>query len=79
MDDAELQEIQRMARKERMTTAEWVRQRLREAGAERSKPDIAAKLEAIRRAASYRFPALDIQQMNTEIEAGYLDDGNLPG
>jgi hypothetical protein len=79
MDDDELREIKRLARKERMTTAEWVRQRLREAGAERSKPDIAAKLDAIRRAASHRFPAPDIQQMLAEIEAGYLDDGHLPG
>ena len=31
MPDEELRAIQRLARRERMTTAEWVRQRLREA------------------------------------------------
>ena len=36
MDDDELRSIQRLARKERMTTAEWVRQRLREAREDRT-------------------------------------------
>jgi hypothetical protein len=75
MDDAELRAIQRLARKERMTTAEWVRRRLREAQAERGRPDVAAKLAAIQ--AAYRHaeaPAPDIEQMLDEIEAGYLAD-----
>ena len=80
MDDDELKAIQKIARKERMTTAEWVRQRLREAERERARPDIAAKLAAIQTA--YRHhppaPAPDIDQMLEEIERGYLDDPSMP-
>lgn len=79
MDDDELRSIQRLARKERVTTAEWVRQRLREAQEKRSRPDIATKLAAIRTAASYRFPAPPIEQMLEEIEQGYLDDPSMQG
>jgi hypothetical protein len=73
LDDDELWEIQRIAKRERLTTAEWVRQRLREARERQSRPDVARKLAAIRKASTYRFPAPDIDQMNEEIERGYLD------
>jgi len=78
MDDAELHSIQRLARREQVTTAEWVRQRLREAQAQRARPDIASKLAAIRTASTYRFPAPPIEQMLEEIERGYLDDPSAP-
>lgn len=74
MNDDELRSIQRIARKERVTTAEWVRQRLREAQESRARPDVVTKLAAIQRASQYRAPAPDIGQMLTEIEQGYLDD-----
>jgi hypothetical protein len=80
MDDDELQVIQRLARKERVTTAEWVRQRLREAREEHARPDIAAKLAAVH--AAYRHEtaasAPEITQMLEEIERGYLDDPSIP-
>ena len=60
-----------------MTTAEWVRQRLREAQEERERPDIAAKLAAIQTAYRYEAPAPDIDQMLAEIESGYLSDPSL--
>jgi hypothetical protein len=78
MDDDELRSIQRLARKERVTTAEWVRQRLREAQASRARPDMATKLAAIHLAAQYSAPAPDIEQMLAEIERGYLDDPSVP-
>lgn len=78
MDDDELAAIQRIARRERLTTAEWVRHRLREASAERGRPDIAAKLAAVRAAAAYEAPAPDIDRMLAEIERGYLDDAPGP-
>jgi hypothetical protein len=72
-DDDELRQIQRLAKRERLTTAEWVRLRLREAYDQRTKPDTAKKLAAIQRA--YRYagvaPAPDIDQMLAEIERGY--------
>ncbi len=74
MDDDELRSIQRIARKQHVTTAEWVRRQLREARASQSRPDVAAKLAAIRVASQYAFPAPDIDQMLDEIERGYLAD-----
>ncbi len=78
MDDDELRSIQRLARKERVTTAEWVRQRLREAQDQRARPDTERKLAVIRAASKYNAPAPDIKQMNAEIEQGYLEDGSIP-
>jgi hypothetical protein len=77
MDDDELKAIQKLARKERVTTAEWVRRRLRAAREEQARPDIATKLAAIRTASAYRFPVPDIEQMLEEIEQGYLDDPSM--
>jgi hypothetical protein len=72
MDDEELQEIQESARRERVTTAEWVRQRLREARERQGRPDIAAKLAAVQAAYRQQGPTGDIEQMLSEIERGYL-------
>jgi hypothetical protein len=74
MDDDELRSIQRLARNERMTTAEWVRQRLREAQEAHGRPDISIKLAAIQRASQFQAPAPDIEQMLAEIERGYVED-----
>lgn len=72
LDDTELLEIQRAARRERLTTAEWVRQALRVA--RRSVPGTAAKkkLEVVRAAAQHSFPTGDVEQMLEEIERGYV-------
>lgn len=73
LDETELRTIQRLARREKMTTAEWVRRRLRE-GAASARGDTASKLAAIH--AAYRHtpavPEVDIDQMLDEIEQGYL-------
>ena len=72
MDDEELREIQRSARRERVTTAEWVRQRLREARERQARPDIAAKLAAVQTAYRHQGPTADLEQMLSEIERGYV-------
>ena len=72
VDDDELLEIQQSARRERVTTAEWVRQRLREARERQARPDIAAKLAAIQIAYRQQGPTGDIEQILSEIERGYL-------
>ena len=74
MDDDELRDIQRIARRERVTTAQWVRQRLREARERQARPDIAAKLGAIQTAYRHQGPTADIEQMLAEIEHGYVAD-----
>ena len=78
MDDDELEQIQRLARRDRVTTAEWVRQRLREAQERHARPAIATKLAAIQKASTYRAPAPDIEQMLAEIERGRFDDPSMP-
>jgi len=70
-EDDELREIQRLARRNRMTTAEWVRRSLRAAREAESGSDIGQKLAAIRAAARHSFPTGDIDTMLDEIERGY--------
>jgi hypothetical protein len=72
--DEEMSDIQLLAERERLTVGEWVRRTLREARAQKSVKDPAAKLEAIRRAVENPDPppAVDIDQMLREIEQGYL-------
>lgn len=73
LDDEELRDIQRAAREQRLTTAAWVRQELRRARQEHGARDVASTLAAIRKAVTYSFPTGDIEQMNEEIERGYLE------
>jgi hypothetical protein len=71
LPDHEMDEIQTLARRDRLTVGEWVRRTLREARAQQSSCDPSAKLAAVRRAAEYAFPTADIDQMLNEIERGY--------
>ena len=73
LDDAELRDIQRAARKSKMTTAEWVRQQLRRARDADDGGDPGPKLDAIRRAVAYSFPSGDVDQLNAEIQRGYTE------
>ena len=43
LDDAELRTIQRLARRDKLSTAEWVRRRLREGAAAGARPDTATQ------------------------------------
>jgi len=71
LPDQELQDIQRLAKRERLTVGEWVRRALRDARASRPVSEPESKLKAVRRAAKYSFPTADIAQMLSEIERGY--------
>ena len=70
LDDAELRIIQRLARREKLTTAEWVRRILLEGAAPGGRPDAQIRLAAIHTA--YRSqdggPSPDIGQMLDEIK-----------
>lgn len=70
-DDKELAEIQREARRRRMTVAEWVRQSLRAARRTGATGDVQRKLEALRTASKHSFPTGDIDEMLAQIERGY--------
>ena len=71
LDESELAEIRRLARRRNLTVAEWVREALRAARRQRPAKDPARKLEAIREAAKLAFPTSDIRTMLAEIERGY--------
>src|ERR1700692_916376 len=77
VEEDELQEIQRAARRERLTVAEWVRQALREVRRQRPQASLERKLAAIRKAAEYAAPTADIDQMLAEIGRGYQRGGGV--
>jgi hypothetical protein len=66
-----MSDIQRLAKRERLTVGEWVRRALREARAGRPTVEPETKLKSVRRAAGYSFPTADVEQMLSEIERGY--------
>lgn len=72
VQDAELREIRRAARRQGMTLSEWVRRSLREARRAVSTRDPEQKLAVLRAALEHAAPAPDIEQMLAEIERGYL-------
>ena len=72
LDEAELHEIRRAARRDRLTVSEWVRRCLREARRRQPARDADRKVQAIRAAARHEFPTADIVRMLAEIESGYV-------
>ena len=71
-DEQELDEIQQAARREHLTVAEWVRQKLRAARKPATGEERLRKLDAVHGAARFSFPTADVDQMLAEIESGYL-------
>ena len=71
LDEADLRTVQRAARAEKMTVAEWVRQALKAAWSRQPTGDVGKKLEVIRAAARHSYPTAEIHQMLAQIEAGY--------
>lgn len=77
LDDSEFDEIREIARRHRMTVAEWVRQALRVARSEEPLYDVEQKLAVLREAASlnYASAAGDIDEILRDIERSQLSDG----
>jgi hypothetical protein len=74
MDDREMRAIRTIAKRRRMTVAEWVRQVLRSARREEPISDPRRKMEALHAAVRHSFPSGDIEQMLVEIEQGYATE-----
>ncbi len=72
VDDDDLRAFEESARALGLALSAWVRQTLRRAQQEVALGDVETKLAAIRRAATYSFPAPDIETMLAEVERGYL-------
>jgi len=76
LEESDLAEIRRLAKRRNLTVAEWVREALRAARRERPTKDATKKMAAIREAAKLAFPTSDIHTMLAEIERGYgVDEG----
>ena len=69
LDEEEYKEIQGVARRQRVTLAEWVRQALRQARSDHP-GTVEAKLRVIAHASRHKFPTADIEVMLREIETG---------
>ncbi len=76
LDEAEYREIQKIARRQRMSVSEWVRQTLRRGRRSEPVQDAERKLSAVRAASRHEFPTADIDAMLAEIERGYLGDAD---
>jgi hypothetical protein len=74
LEDREMKEIRTLARRRRMTVADWVRGALRAAKAEEPAADPNRKLRALAAATAHSFPTADIEEMLAQIERGYSDD-----
>jgi hypothetical protein len=71
LGDAELRDIQRAARRNRLSVAEWVRQALRAARLKQPESEAGKKLQCVRSAAEHTFPTGSVVEMLSEIEEGY--------
>ena len=69
LDEEEFREFQTVARRQRMTLAEWVRQALRQARSDYPGA-VETKLRVIADASRYEFPTADIEIMLREIDEG---------
>lgn len=77
LDEQEFDDLREVARRNRMTVAEWVRQALRAACRREPRQAIEHKLEAVKAAARHNFPIGEIGQVLEQIERGYR--GGDPG
>jgi hypothetical protein len=73
LPETELRDIQRLARRRHLTTAEWVRQVLRAAHRAEAGTSPMDKLALIRRASAQAFPTGDVDAMLADIERGYTN------
>ena len=71
MADDELREIKALARREKISVAEWVPRALRSARQTQPRINAQPKLEAVRAAIHCNVPTADIDRMLGEIESGY--------
>lgn len=71
LDDEELSDIKRAARRRKQSVAEWVRAALRQAREADSARPGSHKLRTLREAASNGFPTGSIDEMLADVERGY--------
>jgi hypothetical protein len=72
LSDEDMRDVQRMARLQKTTVADWVRRALHAARNRQPMKEAEKKIHVIRAAARASFPAAGIREMLAEIESGYL-------
>lgn len=73
LEERELADIRRAARRQRVSVSEWVRSTLRQAHIDEAGPTSAEKRRAVREATKYSFPTGSIDEMLADIERGYAE------
>lgn len=76
LDDEEHRALHAAARRRKTTVSEYVRTVLREARADEPERGPEAKLLVVREAASHAYPTADIDEMESQIRAGYGGEGS---
>lgn len=76
LDESEFDEIREIARRHRMTVAEWVRQALRAARRDEPRYEVEQKLSVLREAARYSYPSGDIDGILADIDRGRLGESS---
>jgi hypothetical protein len=71
LPDPDYRAIQRLAREQHMTIAQWVRQAISAARRVEPAGNANAKIAAIRAATQHSFPTADIDAMLRDIDSGY--------
>jgi predicted transcriptional regulator len=74
LDDAEYRELQRIAKRHRVTVSEWVRRAVRELSDREPPAGLDRKLALVREGARSAYPTGDIDAVLEDIERGYLGD-----
>ncbi len=74
LEDEEMREIQRLARQQRTTVAEWVRRALRAMRQRQPSESGEKKIQAVRAAVRHSFPVAEIDALLKQIESGYLKE-----
>lgn len=71
LEEDELAEIRRAARRRRLSVAEWVRSALRQARVSDAGRPASERLRALRAGTKHAYPTGSIDEMLADIERGY--------
>jgi len=77
LDEREFDALRAAARRAGVTVSDYVREAIRAARGDEPSATAETKLQVVREAAAHAYPTADLDEMNAEIRAGYLDDDHL--
>ena len=73
VDDGEYRDLQRVARRHKLTVSEWVRRAIRELALREPAQSPDRKLGMVRESARGSYPTADIGEMLSDIDRGYRE------